>query len=85
MNTSRQTDIKRSYECWFTLDFRLLMAKNVKIWQIPRLFCGNLQIPWKIVNSAENTKIRDFSAITESQNSGGPDIWYNVTVQIWLY
>ena len=68
MNTFRQTDIKRSYECWFTLDFRKLTAKNVKFWQIPRLFRGNLQIPRKIVNSAENTKIHDFfrdSAILE--------------------
>ena len=58
MNTFRQTE--RSYECRFTLDFRKLMAKNVNIWQIPRLFRGNLQIPQKIVNSAENTKIRIF-------------------------
>ena len=60
MNTFQQTDIKRSYGFWFTLDFRKLIAKNVKFWQIPRLFRGNLQIPRKIVNSAENTKIRDF-------------------------
>ena len=60
MNIFRQTDIKISYECWFTLDFRKLMAKNVKFWQIPRLFRSNLQIPRKIVNTAENTKIRDF-------------------------
>ena len=72
MNTFRQTDIKRSYECWFTLDFHKLMAKNVKFWQIPWLFRGNLQIPRKIVNSAESTKIRDFLRDHESRNSGGP-------------
>ena len=46
-DTFRQTDIKRSYECWFTLDFRKLMAKSVKFWQIPRLFRGKQNIEFR--------------------------------------
>ena len=38
----------------------LIYNEKCEFWQIPRLFRSNLQIPCKIVNSAENIKIHDF-------------------------